>query len=452
MCGSDSTVNGRVAEVVLDRPDVLNSLDDAMVAEFHTVLDGAADARCVLVRGEGRGFSAGRDLSTAEPLTEDATAILGEVFNPLIARIAELPVPTIAAVHGACLGVGFGIAMACDLVYCAEKTKIGSPFANIGAVLDSGGHAALVGRVGPHRALELIYTGRLIDGNEAAAMGLVNGVVPDGELLDHVRSHRRRHRRRTDRHVRDVEAARPPHRRRAPVVRRRARRRGGRPGRRRRHPRLRRGHDRLPRKAPTEVLRPLISRGRARWAGGSAVAGPQREAEQREVPEPLVDACVPGSLEMSIAGRSGCGERGGGGQRPSDAATAGRLERRDELDVDVMVTDDRRRRADRLARQVAHPMAPARCGQGAFGEEAAGLERLQCRFGIAVHEGVLPVAGGRGVGDGADLEVVDRLVRAPWPGGRNMSGGWPTRPKSSWRRSGVGHAEKTRNEPPGRPP
>ena len=182
------TAGGDVAEVVLDRPDVLNSLDDAMVAEFHTALDGAADARCVIVRGEGRGFSAGRDLSTAEPLTEDASAILGVVFNPLIARIAELPVPTIAAVHGACLGVGFGIAMACDMVFCAEKTKIGSPFANIGAVLDSGGHAALVGRVGPHRALELIYTGRLIDGNEAAAMGLVNGVVPDGDLLDRVRS------------------------------------------------------------------------------------------------------------------------------------------------------------------------------------------------------------------------------------------------------------------------
>jgi 2-(1,2-epoxy-1,2-dihydrophenyl)acetyl-CoA isomerase len=182
------TDGAKVAEVVLDRPDVLNSLDDAMVAEFHTVLDGTADARCVLVRGEGRGFSAGRDLSTAEPLTEDAAVILGEVFNPLIARIAELPVPTIAAVHGACLGVGFGIAMACDLVYCAEKTKIGSPFANIGAVLDSGGHAALVGRIGPHRALELIYTGRLIDGNEAAAIGLVNGVVPDGELLDRVRA------------------------------------------------------------------------------------------------------------------------------------------------------------------------------------------------------------------------------------------------------------------------
>ena len=197
---------------MLDRPDVLNSLDDDMVAEFHIALDSAADARCVLVRGEGRGFSAGRDLSTAEPLTEDATAILGDLFNPMIARIAELPMPTIAAVHGACLGVGFGIAMACDLVYCAEKTKIGSPFANIGAVLDSGGHAALVGRVGPHRALELIYTGRLLDGNEAAAMGLVNGVVPDDELLDE-RAGIAGDRRRPGRIVREVEAAGPPPRR-----------------------------------------------------------------------------------------------------------------------------------------------------------------------------------------------------------------------------------------------
>jgi 2-(1,2-epoxy-1,2-dihydrophenyl)acetyl-CoA isomerase len=181
-----------VAEVVLDRPDVLNSFDEAMVDAFHRALDEVADARAVIVRGEGRAFSAGRDLSGARPLTEDAAAILGELFNPLIARLASLPVPTIAAVHGACLGVGFGVAMACDLAVCAERTRIGSPFANIGAVLDSGGHAALVRRVGPHRALELVYTGRLLDGREAAAMGLVNACVADHELVDHVRDLGRR--------------------------------------------------------------------------------------------------------------------------------------------------------------------------------------------------------------------------------------------------------------------
>jgi len=177
-----------VAEIVLDRPEVLNSLDEAMVDEFHRALDQAHGARVVLIRGEGRGFSAGRDLSNAEPLSEDAAAILREVFNPLIERLALFPAPTVAAVHGPCLGVGFGIAMACDLVYCAAKTRIGSPFANIGAVLDSGGHAALLHRVGPHRALELIYTGRLLDGVEAAAMGLVNAVFTGDELLGEVRA------------------------------------------------------------------------------------------------------------------------------------------------------------------------------------------------------------------------------------------------------------------------
>jgi enoyl-CoA hydratase/carnithine racemase len=178
---------GDSAELVLDRPDVLNSFDASMVADFHHALDEAAGARAVVVRGEGRAFSAGRDLSDAEPLTEDAEAILRDVFNPMIARLAHLPVPTIAAVHGACLGVGFGVAMACDMAICARRTRIGSPFANIGAVLDSGGHAALVQRIGPHRALELVYTGRLLDGEEAAAIGLVNACVDDDVLLDHVR-------------------------------------------------------------------------------------------------------------------------------------------------------------------------------------------------------------------------------------------------------------------------
>ena len=176
-----------VAEVVLDRPAVLNSFDGEMVAEMHRALDQTEGSRAILIRGEGRGFSAGRDLSGAEPLTEDAEAILAETFNPLMARLAEEPLPTIAAVHGACLGVGFGIAMACDIVIAAATTKIGSPFANIGAVLDSGGHYALVHRVGPHRALELIYTGRLLDGHEAAAWGLVNRVVDDDALIDEAR-------------------------------------------------------------------------------------------------------------------------------------------------------------------------------------------------------------------------------------------------------------------------
>ena len=175
-------VSGGRATITLNRPDVMNSLDADAIDRLHRALDGCAEARVVVVRGAGRGFSAGRDLSNAEPLEEDARVILADLFNPVIARLRALPMPTIAAVHGPALGVGFGIAMACDLVVAAEKSRLGSPFANIGCVLDSGGHAALVQRVGPHRALELIYTSRLLDGAAAAAMGLVNEVVADDRL------------------------------------------------------------------------------------------------------------------------------------------------------------------------------------------------------------------------------------------------------------------------------
>jgi 2-(1,2-epoxy-1,2-dihydrophenyl)acetyl-CoA isomerase len=95
--------------------------------------------------------------------------------------------PTFAAVQGAALGVGLGIALACDVVYVADNAKVGSPFAQIGAVLDSGAHVHFVDRLGAHRALELIYTGRLLSGGDAAAIGLVNQAVPGDSLLHVVR-------------------------------------------------------------------------------------------------------------------------------------------------------------------------------------------------------------------------------------------------------------------------
>jgi 2-(1,2-epoxy-1,2-dihydrophenyl)acetyl-CoA isomerase len=183
------TVNEGLAELVLDRPDKLNAVNDAMVRELMASLDAAetGGARALLVRGEGRAFCSGRDLSEADPLHEDGEAILRDVLNPLIARMAAVAIPTIAAVHGACLGTGLGLALACDVLYAADDARIGSPFARIGAVLDSGAHAALVARVGPHRAIELIYTGRLLSGREAAEWGLVNRSVAGADLVRRTR-------------------------------------------------------------------------------------------------------------------------------------------------------------------------------------------------------------------------------------------------------------------------
>lgn len=199
VAGTDSTpddnsvllsISDGLAEITLNRPSVMNSLNDEMVTRFHDVLEqieARGDIRAVLITGSGRAFSAGRDLSDASPLEEDAEAILAELFNPLIARIRAIPVPTLAAVNGAALGVGFGIAMACDMAIASEKAKLGSPFAGIGCVLDSGGHRAMVERIGPHRTLDLIYTSRLLTGGEAAEMGLVNRSLPADELLLAVR-------------------------------------------------------------------------------------------------------------------------------------------------------------------------------------------------------------------------------------------------------------------------
>lgn len=182
-------IDGGVAEVTLNRPAKMNALDGAMLRRLHETLDEAATAgaRALLIRGEGRAFCSGRDLAEADPLHEDGEAILRDNVNPLIAHVRGMQMPTIAAVQGACLGIGLGIALACDLVFAADDARIGSPFARIGAVLDSGSHAAFVARIGPHRALELIYTGRLLSGREAAEWGLVNRSVAGADLLRRTR-------------------------------------------------------------------------------------------------------------------------------------------------------------------------------------------------------------------------------------------------------------------------
>jgi len=185
----DLTIESGVAEIVLNRPAKMNAFDDPMVAEMNARLVKAATAgvRALLIRGEGPAFSAGRDLAGAEPGKEDAEAILKTVFNPVIQTIADFPAPTFAAVHGPCLGVGLGIALACDIVYVADDAKVGSPFARIGAVLDSGAHAFLVERIGAHQTLELVYTTRLLSGTEAVQMGIFNRAMPHEALLAELR-------------------------------------------------------------------------------------------------------------------------------------------------------------------------------------------------------------------------------------------------------------------------
>ncbi len=184
-----STVTDGVAEIVLDAPDRLNALNPDDIAELDAAYAAAekAGVRALVLRGEGRAFCAGRDISGVDPRTDDVQGYLGGLVTPLLHRMAAFPAPTFAVGHGACLGVGLGLLIASDVVYVADSAKIGSPFAKLGATLDSGGHALFFERLGAHKTLDLIYTGRLMSGTEAVESGLFSRVLPADEVLDATR-------------------------------------------------------------------------------------------------------------------------------------------------------------------------------------------------------------------------------------------------------------------------
>lgn len=187
-----SIANG-IAEIVLNAPEKLNSLNEDALAGLDKAYDDAAAAasrgevRALLLRGEGRAFCAGRDIAAVTPETDDAQAYLGGLVEPLLKKMAAFPTPTFAAAHGACLGVGLGLLLATDVVYVADNAKFGSPFAKLGATLDSGGHWYFTERLGMHRTLDLIYTADLISGAEAVAQGMFSRAMPADVLLDETR-------------------------------------------------------------------------------------------------------------------------------------------------------------------------------------------------------------------------------------------------------------------------
>lgn len=183
-----------VAEIVLNAPEKLNSLNEAALGELGAAYDETADAasagavRALILRGEGRAFCAGRDIAGVDGATDDVSGYLDGLLAPLMKKMSAFPAPTFAAAQGACLGVGLGLLIATDVVYVDENAKVGSPFANLGATLDSGGHWLFTERLGAHRTLDLIYTAELISGTEAVASGLFSRARPAAELLDFTRA------------------------------------------------------------------------------------------------------------------------------------------------------------------------------------------------------------------------------------------------------------------------
>jgi enoyl-CoA hydratase/carnithine racemase len=166
----------------IDRPQTKNSLKLVEMEEFGRILAGerVQSARCLVIRGAGDSFCSGRDVREIDPDAEDAHEVLRDRIGPVLQRLYMLPVPTIASVRGPALGFGLGLALACDLTIASEDAIFGSPFRRIGAVLDSGGHYFFRQRLGRHRAAELVFTGRMLSGRQAADIGLINeAIAPD---------------------------------------------------------------------------------------------------------------------------------------------------------------------------------------------------------------------------------------------------------------------------------
>ena len=178
---------GSVRHIVLNRPQKRNAFNGELVAEVRLALKAAAndpDVHCVVVRGAGPMFSSGMDFNTLAELPgqmEMLRAFRRECIDAW--NLAEEMVkPTIASIHGGCIGGAMELALACDLRVMATDAVIGMPETRVGLIPDVGGSSRLPAVVGLGRAKELVMTGKLIGAEEAERIGLVNRIAPDDQL------------------------------------------------------------------------------------------------------------------------------------------------------------------------------------------------------------------------------------------------------------------------------
>lgn len=180
-------LEGDVAVITLARPDRFNAIEatlsDGLVS---AVARSGAEARALVLTGEGRAFCSGADLADLindyESKGPDLGDRLDRVFHPMIGALLQSTVPTVAAVNGVTAGAGLGLALACDLRIAGESASFVSAFSGIGLVPDSGTTWNLRAAVGVSRALEMTLTNRRLDAAEAVTWGLCMEAVADEEL------------------------------------------------------------------------------------------------------------------------------------------------------------------------------------------------------------------------------------------------------------------------------
>ena len=183
---------GAVGWIVFNQPAKKNAINDAMwrgIPEAMQRFDADREVRCVAFRGTGtEAFAAGADISEFEKRRSERSAVheYDDLLDRVLHSIQGSPKPSLAMIHGFCLGGGVEIALACDLRYCGAAAKFGIPAAKLGLAYNIEGHKRLMETVGHARAREIMFLGRRYNADEAFAMGLVHRVLPDAELERYV--------------------------------------------------------------------------------------------------------------------------------------------------------------------------------------------------------------------------------------------------------------------------
>lgn len=178
---------GAVRHVVMNRPEKRNAMNEELIRGLGEALHAAAhdpEVRCVVVRGEGAMFSSGMDFSSLSALAGDAGR-LREFRSGVLAAwnlCEEMTKPTIAQIHGGCIGGAMELALACDLRVIADGAVMGLVETRVGLIPDVGGSSRLPSIVGLGRAKEMIMTSKLLSGIDAERIGLANRVAPVAEL------------------------------------------------------------------------------------------------------------------------------------------------------------------------------------------------------------------------------------------------------------------------------
>ncbi len=176
-----------VGIVTIDRQEALNALNVQVLLELDEMISKVEknrEIKALIITGAGRSFVAGADIGTQQPMNVAEAREWGRTGSRIFRRIEKLEIPVIAAVNGFALGGGCELALSCDLIVASKKAKFGQPEVGLGITPGFSGTQRLPRRVGVAMAKELIYSGAMIDAEEALRIGLVNHVYTPEELMD----------------------------------------------------------------------------------------------------------------------------------------------------------------------------------------------------------------------------------------------------------------------------